>query len=67
MASHLPNFYKLSKGAIFDDLFPMDFLDVIWQAFEKDELELLTLEISEHKKRLKIRVTNVVKKTSKLP
>jgi hypothetical protein len=67
MASHLPNFYKLRKGAIFDGLFPMDFLDVIWQAFEKDELESITLEMSEYKKRLKMRVIEVVKKTSKLP
>jgi hypothetical protein len=62
MASQPPNMYKLREGAIFSDLFPRDFADVMWQAFEKDNLESITLEISKHRGRLKLRVVEVVRK-----
>jgi hypothetical protein len=67
VASRSPNFYKLKKGATFNDLFPMDFLDILWQAFEKDKLETITLEISRPKKRIKMMVVDVVKKKTKPP
>ena len=67
MASHTPNFYKLKKGTAFHDLFPMDFLDVMWQAFERDQFESITLELSKPTERIRMRVVDVVKKKAKLP
>jgi hypothetical protein len=62
MASRQPNFYKLKRGAVFSDLFPMDFIDLFWQAFEKDQLKSVTLEISGPTERMGVRVVDVKKK-----
>ena len=62
MASRPPNFYKLKKGAAFIDLFPMDFVDVMWQAFERDQFESITLELSKPTGRIKMRVVDIKKK-----
>ncbi len=67
MGSRLPNFYNLKKGAIFDDLFPIDFMDIMWQAFDKDNLESITLKISRPKVPIRMRVLDVVKKKTKVP
>jgi hypothetical protein len=62
MASNPPDFYALKKGAVYDDLFPLDFADVMWQAFEKDGLESLTLEVSKPSERIEMRVLDVKRK-----
>jgi hypothetical protein len=62
MAPRLLNMYKLRKGAPFEDLFPMDFLDVLWQAFDKDKLESITLELSRNDERIRMRVMETKKK-----
>lgn len=53
----MPNFYILRVGVVEDDLFPRDFADVMWQAFVKDELRSLTLEVSQNGDRLRMHVT----------
>ena len=53
----MPDFYMLRVGVVEDDLFPRDFADVMWQAFVKDELRSLTLEVSQNGDRLRMRVT----------
>ena len=52
----VPDFYTLKIGVVEDDLFPRDFADVMWQAFVKDGLHLLTLEVSQNGDRLRMRV-----------
>jgi hypothetical protein len=67
MGSRPPNFYKLTKGAAFHDLFPMDFMDVMWQAFERDKFESITFELSKPTARIRMRVVDIVKKKAKPP
>jgi hypothetical protein len=62
MALRQPNFYNLRKGAVFDDLFSMDFIDILWQVFEKDKLESITIELSKLEEQIKMRVVEVKKK-----
>ena len=54
-----PDFYTLRVGVVEDDLFPRDFADVMWQAFVKDELHSLTLEISQNGDRLRMRILSL--------
>lgn len=57
-----PNLYTLKRGAVYDDLSPLDFSDIMWQAFEKDGLRSLILEISKPTDRIKIRVLGIKRK-----
>jgi hypothetical protein len=66
MASDSPDFYKLEVGAEYDDLFPRDFVDVMWQAFEKDKLASLTIKISKPTERIKMRVVAVQRRSPKI-
>ena len=58
-----PDFYTLRVGIVENDLFPRDFADVMWQAFVKDELHSLTLEVTQNGDRLKMRVLTAQPKT----
>jgi hypothetical protein len=51
---------------MYSDLFPRDFADVVWQAFEKDKLESITLKISKPTARIKLQIVDV-KQKAKLP
>lgn len=62
MEGNPPNLYTLTVGAIYDDLFSYDFVDVLWQAFDKDNLESLTLEFSKQKERIKMVVIDLRQK-----
>jgi hypothetical protein len=67
VASRPPNLFKLRKGNVFDDLFPRDFADVMWQAFERDKLESITLEISKPTERMRMLIIDVAKRKTKRP
>lgn len=61
MGSHPPppDFYTLVEGATYDDLFPLDFADVMWQAFTKDKRDAITITVRRNGDRLAMRVLSV--------
>jgi hypothetical protein len=65
MASNSFHLYRLEPGAEFDDLAPLDFADVMWQAFGKDRLESITIEATRVKGRISIRILNLKHKRRK--
>lgn len=66
MASDAPDFYTLKPGMEYDDLFPNDFIDVLYQAFEKDRLESFTIKLSKPTERIKMRVLAVKRRSAKI-
>ena len=61
-----PDFYTLIEGAEYNDLFPLDFADVMWQAFEKDKLESMTIEVAHPSERISMRVLSVTRKRTEM-
>jgi hypothetical protein len=66
MASTAPDFYTLKPGVEHDDLFSLDFIDVLHQAFEKDRLESFTIKLSKPTKRIKMRVVAIKRRSAKI-
>jgi hypothetical protein len=59
MVSESSNFYTLEVGAEYDDLSPLDFADVMWQAFDIDRLESITIEAARAKDNIRMRVLDM--------
>jgi hypothetical protein len=66
MASNAPDLYILKPGVEYDDLFPLDFEDILHQAFEKDRLASFTIKISKPSEQIKIRVIAVQRSNAKI-
>ncbi len=66
MASDAPDFYTLKPGIEYDDLFPLDFIDVLYQAFEKDRLESFTIKLSKPTERITMRVIAIKRRGTKI-
>jgi hypothetical protein len=62
MKAKPPTLYKLRVGEIYDDLHVHDFVDVLWQAFDKDLLTSLTIELTKPSDRITMRVLHVKRK-----
>jgi hypothetical protein len=65
MRAKPPNLYRLRVGEVYDDLSVYNFVDVLWQAFDKDKLKSLTIELSrmpESSNRITMRVLHVKRK-----
>jgi hypothetical protein len=62
MKAKPPTLYRLRVGEVYDDLHVHDFVDVLWQAFDKDFLKSLTIELSKPSDRMTMRVLNVKRK-----
>jgi hypothetical protein len=69
MRTKPPTLYRLRVGEVYDDLHVHDFVDVLWQAFDKDFLKSLTIELSKPSERMTMRVLHVKRKRKarKLP
>jgi hypothetical protein len=59
MAREPADLYLLEVGAEYDDLSSFDFADVMWQAFNRDGLESITVEASLAKDSLRMRVLDM--------
>lgn len=59
MATDPADLYVLEVGAEFDDLSSFDFADVMWQAFDRDKLESITIEATRAKDSLRMRVLDL--------
>jgi hypothetical protein len=57
--SDAPNFYTLEPSVVYNDLFPLDFEDILHQAFEKDRLESFTIKLSKRSERIKMQVITI--------
>jgi hypothetical protein len=66
MASNAPDFYTLKPGIEYDDLFPLDVIDVLHQAFEKDRLESFTIKLSKSAERIAMRVIAIKRRSTKI-
>jgi hypothetical protein len=66
MASDTPNLYTLKPGIEYDDLFPLDFEDILHQAFEKDRLESFTIKLSKPTEHIKMKVLAVKRRSAKI-
>jgi hypothetical protein len=66
MTPDAPNFYTLKPGVEYDDLFPLDFIDVLHQAFEKDRLESVTIKLSKSTERVTMRVLAIKRRSAKI-
>jgi hypothetical protein len=66
MAPNAPDLYTLKPGVEYEDLFPLDFEDILQQAFEKDRLESFTIKISKPSDHIKMRVIAVQRKSAKI-
>jgi hypothetical protein len=59
MAADSKDLYTLEPGAEFHDLDALDFADVIWQAFDVDKLESITIKATRAKTKISVRVTGI--------
>jgi hypothetical protein len=59
MAREPADLYLLEVGAEYDDLSSFDFADVMWQAFDRDKLESISIEATLIKGRLRMRVLDM--------
>jgi hypothetical protein len=66
MPANAPNFYTLKPSIEYDDLFPLDFEDILHQAFEKDRLESFTIKLSKPSEHIKMRVLAVKRGSAKI-
>lgn len=57
--------YTLEIGADYDDLSSLDFVDVMWQAFERDRLESITIEATRAKDNIRMRILDIKPKHRK--
>jgi hypothetical protein len=62
METKPPTLYRLRVGEVYEDLRVHDFVDVLWQAFDKDFLKSLTIELSKPSGRIVMRVLHVKRK-----
>jgi hypothetical protein len=67
MAREPIDLYMLEVGAEYDDLSSLDFADVMWQAFDRDRLESMTIEATRVRDNLKMRVLDLRPKRKKRP
>jgi hypothetical protein len=67
MATDPADLYTLEVGAEYDDLSSLDFADVMWQAFDRDRLESITIEAARVRDNLKMRVLDLRPKRKKRP
>jgi hypothetical protein len=67
MATDPTDWYTLTIGAEYDDLSPLDFADVMWQAFDIDRLESITIRATRVRDNLKMRVLDLRPKGKKRP
>ena len=56
MATDPFDWYTLEVGADYDDLSPLDFADVMWQAFDIDELQSITIEATRVEDNIRMRI-----------
>ena len=59
MATEPADLYTLKVGAEYDDLSSLDFVDVIWQAFDRDRLESITIEATRVNDNIRMRVLDI--------
>jgi hypothetical protein len=67
MATNPADWYTLEVGAEFDDLSSFDFADVMWQAFDRDGLESITIEATRVKENIRMRVLAVKPRRKRKP
>jgi hypothetical protein len=67
MAREPADLYLLEVGAEYDDLSSFDFADVMWQVFDRDKLESITIEAAQKKGNIRMRVLAVKAKDKKEP
>jgi hypothetical protein len=67
MATDPADWYTLTIGAEYDDLSPLDFADVIWQAFDIDRLESITIKATRAKERIRMRVLDMKPERKRKP
>jgi hypothetical protein len=67
MATDPADWYTLTIGAEYDDLSALDFADVMWQAFDIDRLESITIEATRARDKIRMRVLDVKIRRKKKP
>jgi hypothetical protein len=65
MATELTDLYTLEVGAEYDELSSLDFADVIWQAFDRDRFESISIEATRTEDNIKMRVLDIKPKHKK--
>lgn len=65
MKTKPPTLFRLRVGEVYENINVHNFVDVLWQAFDKDKLKSLTVELSgmpESSNRITMRVLHVKRK-----
>jgi hypothetical protein len=67
MATDPFDWYTLEVGANYDDLSPLDFADVMWQAFDIDGLQSITIEARRARDKIRMRILTMKPERKRKP
>jgi hypothetical protein len=65
MAADSKNWYTLEPSAEFHDLEALDFADVMWQAFDVEKLESITIEATRATDKISVRILSIKPRRNK--
>lgn len=67
MATDPFDWYTLEVGTEYDDLSPLDFADVMWQAFDIDGLQSITIKATRARDKIRMRILTMKPKGKRKP